>query len=181
MAKNITSVSWDLVGSDLPSGLSFDTATGTFSGTTSEIEDFILPVRVTTNYGYDIKDVTFEVKQGQYAPTITEGQKISFSNNGLGSSHTLEGTNVTLGENGITSVIWSISGLPSNTYGTDYTQSKYFDASTGTFIGTTGDLTDRFGYAMEAGTYTVPVTVTTNYGTTTENITLKISSSGEPT
>ena len=174
MAKNITSVSWDLVGSDLPSGLSFDTATGTFSGTTSEIEDFILPVRVTTNYGYDIKDVTFEVKQGQYAPTITEGQKISFSNYGLDSSYTLKGTNVTLGENGVTSVIWSISGLPSNTYGTDYTQSTYFDASTGTFK-------YEFGGGMETGTYTVPVTVTTNYGTTTENITLKISSSGEPT
>ena len=173
MAKNITSVSWDLVGSDLPSGLSFDTATGTFSGTTSEIEDFILPVRVTTNYGYDIKDVTFEVKQGQYAPTITEGQKISFSNYGLDSSYTLKGTNVTLGENGVTSVIWSISGLPSNTYGTDYTQSTYFDASTGTFK-------YEFGGGMETGTYTVPVTVTTNYGTTTENITLKISV-GEPT
>ena len=169
MAKNITSVSWDLVGSDLPSGLSFDTATGTFSGTTSEIEDFILPVRVTTNYGYDIKDVTFEVKQGQYAPTITKGQIISFSNQGLKSSYTLKGTNVTLGENGVTSVIWSISGLPSNTYGTDYTQSKYFDASTGTFK-------YEFGGGMETGTYTVPVTVTTNYGTTTENITLKISS-----
>ena len=173
MAKNITSVSWDLVGSDLPSGLSFDTATGTFSGTTSEIEDFILPVRVTTNYGYDIKDVTFEVKQGQYAPTITEGQIISFSNYGLESSYTLKGTNVTLGENGVTSVIWSISGLPSNTYGTDYTQSTYFDASTGTFK-------YEFGGGMETGTYTVPVTVTTNYGTTTENITLKISV-GEPT
>lgn len=56
MAKNITSVSWEA--SNLPSGLSFDTATGTFSGTPSVEGEFTVPVSVRTNYGEDSKDVT---------------------------------------------------------------------------------------------------------------------------
>lgn len=59
MPKNITNVSW--TASDLPSGLSFDSTTGTFSGTPNEPGEYCIPVSVTTNYGSDTKDVMIMV------------------------------------------------------------------------------------------------------------------------
>ena len=55
MPKNITSVAWEATP---PDGLSFDSATGTFSGTASvSAGEYEIPVKVTTNYGSDEKDV----------------------------------------------------------------------------------------------------------------------------
>ena len=65
MPKNITSVVWSA--SNLPSGLSFDTATGTFSGTPTVAGEYTVPVTVRTNYGEDTKDVV-----------ITENNKYTY-------------------------------------------------------------------------------------------------------
>ena len=54
-SKNITSVTWSC--GDLPAGVNFDTATGTFSGTPEEDGEYVVPVTVETNYGTDTKDV----------------------------------------------------------------------------------------------------------------------------
>ena len=64
MPKNITSVVWSA--SNLPSGLSFDTATGTFSGTPTVAGEYTVPVTVRTNYGEDTKDVVINVKKKMY-------------------------------------------------------------------------------------------------------------------
>ncbi len=55
MPKNITSVNW--TASSIPSGMNFDTSTGTFSGSPDEPGEYSVPVSVTTNYGSDTKDV----------------------------------------------------------------------------------------------------------------------------
>ena len=62
MEKRITSVQWSA--SNLPAGLSFDTATGTFSGTPSEAGDYTVPVSVKTNYGENAKDIKISVAEG---------------------------------------------------------------------------------------------------------------------
>ena len=74
MEKRITSVQWSA--SNLPAGLSFDTATGTFSGTPGEAGDYTVPVTVRTNYGEDMKDVLVsiaETAKGHFVYSITPG------------------------------------------------------------------------------------------------------------
>ena len=60
MPKQITRVLWEA--SNVPSGLSFDTATGTFSGTPDVEGEYTVPVSVETNYGRDSKDVVISIK-----------------------------------------------------------------------------------------------------------------------
>ena len=73
MEKRITSVQWSATG--LPAGLSFNTATGTFSGTPSEAGDYTVPVMVKTNYGQDSKNVIINVEGGLPAyPVYAIGQ-----------------------------------------------------------------------------------------------------------
>ncbi len=67
MPKNITSVEWQA--SDIPSGLAFDTATGTFSGTPAGVGEYTVPVTVTTNYGTDTKDVMVKTSERVIADT----------------------------------------------------------------------------------------------------------------
>ena len=55
MPKKITNVQWSA--SNVPDGVSFDTQTGTLSGTPSVLGEYTVPVKVTTNYGTDQKDV----------------------------------------------------------------------------------------------------------------------------
>ena len=71
MSKNITSVVWEA--SDLPTGITFDTDTGIFSGTPSEAGEYSVPVKVTTNYGSDEKDVSIVV-EGEAYPVYAIGQ-----------------------------------------------------------------------------------------------------------
>lgn len=59
MPKNITSVNW--TASSIPSGMNFDTSSGTFSGSPDEPGEYSVPVSVTTNYGSDTKDVEIKV------------------------------------------------------------------------------------------------------------------------
>ena len=56
MPPNITQVDWRY-GGWLPSGLSFNEQTGTFSGTPTKGGEYTVPVSVRTNYGEDTKDV----------------------------------------------------------------------------------------------------------------------------
>ena len=63
MPKNITSVEWQAL--DIPPGLAFDQATGTFTGTPGEAGDFTVPVTVTTNYGTDTKDVMITIEESE--------------------------------------------------------------------------------------------------------------------
>ena len=67
-SKNITSVTWSC--GDLPAGVNFDTATGTFSGTPGEDGEYVVPVTVETNYGTDTKDVKLIVAEPE--PEIPE-------------------------------------------------------------------------------------------------------------
>ncbi|MBR0204990.1 MAG: putative Ig domain-containing protein, partial [Synergistaceae bacterium] len=72
MPKNITSVEWQAL--DIPPGLAFDQATGTFTGTPGEAGDFTVPVTVTTNYGTDTKDVLIKaVKTGEWGNIQVSG------------------------------------------------------------------------------------------------------------
>ncbi|MBQ7220793.1 MAG: putative Ig domain-containing protein [Synergistaceae bacterium] len=77
--KQITSVVWSC--GALPAGVSFNTATGTFSGTPEVEGEYIVPVTVTTNYGTDMKNVTLSVAEpeveedGEYGPVYAIGTK----------------------------------------------------------------------------------------------------------
>ena len=55
MPRHITKVKRSA--SELPWGVSFNEATGTFSGTPEDIGEYIIPVTVQTNYGKDSKNV----------------------------------------------------------------------------------------------------------------------------
>lgn len=73
MPKNITSVVWSA--SNLPSGLSFDTATGTFSGTPTTAGEYTVPVTVRTNYGEDTKNVVISVKNNYPVIVLSMGNE----------------------------------------------------------------------------------------------------------
>ena len=60
MPPKITRVRWSA--SDIPWGMTFDEATGTFDGTPDEEGEYTVPVKVQTNYGSDTKDVIINVK-----------------------------------------------------------------------------------------------------------------------
>ena len=59
MTPIINKVRWSA--SNLPYGISFDEATGTFSGTPEEAGEYVVPVSVETNYGSYKKDIEFVV------------------------------------------------------------------------------------------------------------------------
>ena len=61
MPRNITEVGWGYTGR-LPNGISFNEATGIFSGTPTKVGEYTIPVTVWTNYGEDTKDVKIVVK-----------------------------------------------------------------------------------------------------------------------
>ena len=89
MPKNITSVEWQA--QDIPSGLAFDKATGTFTGTPSAAGDFTVPVSVTTNYGSDTKNVLVKAAESEeiidtsnsryITECVDDGEKIIFFGN----------------------------------------------------------------------------------------------------
>ena len=64
MQPNITQVEWSAT--NVPSGLSFNAQTGTFSGTPTTSGTYTVPVHVETNYGEDTKDVTIAVRTVAY-------------------------------------------------------------------------------------------------------------------
>ena len=64
MPKKITSVTWSAT--SVPSGVSFNAQTGTFSGTPEVEGTYTVPVHVETNYGEDTKDVVIEVEASGY-------------------------------------------------------------------------------------------------------------------
>ena len=79
MPKNITSVEWQA--QDIPSGLAFDSQTGTFTGTGEEAGIFTIPVTVTTNYGTDTKDVKITIERRNY-PLYVIGSKAEVRSEG---------------------------------------------------------------------------------------------------
>ena len=64
MPKLITSVKWEASG--LPSNLSFNKNTGTFTGTAEQVGEYTVPVKVTTNYGEAQEDVNIFVDGKSY-------------------------------------------------------------------------------------------------------------------
>lgn len=66
MSKIITYSNWSAI--NVPSGISFDTSSGIFSGTpNAETGEYTIPVSVQTNYGSDSKDVTILVEGKSYS------------------------------------------------------------------------------------------------------------------
>ena len=59
MPPLITRVEWSA--QDLPLGVTFNEANGTFSGTPEDVGEYVVPVIVQTNYGKDTKDVVIGV------------------------------------------------------------------------------------------------------------------------
>lgn len=59
MAKKITSVAWSASG--VPPGISLGSSDGIFSGTPTQVGDYTVPVKVTTNYGSDQENVLIHV------------------------------------------------------------------------------------------------------------------------
>ena len=80
MSKNITSSIWSA--SDVPAGLSFDTALGIFSGTPNIAPgQYVVPVCVNTNYGSDSKNVTILVEDKSYGVFSIGYKAAAWSNN----------------------------------------------------------------------------------------------------
>ena len=65
----------------MPWGMSFNETTGTFTGTPTETGEYVVPVRVQTNYGQDQKDV-YIVVENPASPVYAIGaQAATWSNN----------------------------------------------------------------------------------------------------
>ena len=79
MPKKITSVKW--TASEIPSGLSFNESTGTFSGTAANAGEYTVPVTVETNYGTDTKDVAVNVEGRAYSVYAVGSKAATWSNN----------------------------------------------------------------------------------------------------
>ena len=79
MEKNITRVTWSA--KNIPSGLSFNTSTGTFTGQLDAEGEYIVPVKVETNYGEDEKDVKIVVEGGSYPVYAIGGYAANWSQN----------------------------------------------------------------------------------------------------
>ena len=116
MPKNITSVVWSA--SNLPSGLSFDTATGTFSGTPTTAGEYTVPVTVRTNYGEDTKDVVITVKKKMYTScffTMYQKQYLTGETLAIDMHDYVRGFGVdepvSLSDDGVTSLHYSIRGV----------------------------------------------------------------------
>ena len=77
MQPNITQVEWSAT--NVPSGLSFNAQTGTFSGTPTTSGTYTVPVHVETNYGEDTKDVTIAVETPGYDVYAVGAQAATWS------------------------------------------------------------------------------------------------------
>ena len=78
MEKKITSVLWSA--SNVPAGLSFNTASGTFSGTPTTEGDYTVPVTVKTNYGQDTKNVKISVAEAALSYEELRVSRMDFDN-----------------------------------------------------------------------------------------------------
>ena len=77
MEKKITSVLWSA--SNVPAGLSFNTASGTFSGTPTTAGDYTVPVTVRTNYGEDTKNVKISVVEAALSYEELQISRLDFT------------------------------------------------------------------------------------------------------
>lgn len=77
MPAQITSVKW--TAQNIPSGLTLDEATGTFSGTATEVGEYIVPVTVETNYGTDTKDVSLNITSDLQITTKSLAKATNYS------------------------------------------------------------------------------------------------------
>ena len=92
MPKKITSVNWTASG--IPSGLSFNEETGTFTGTAGEAGEYTVPVTVRTNYGTDTKDVTVTVEGRAYPVYAVGSQAAEWSENAEADANGFRGLNM---------------------------------------------------------------------------------------
>ena len=81
MSKIISYSNWNA--KNIPHGISFDAASGVFSGSPNvEAGEYVVPVSVQTNYGYDAKNVTIVVEKNENYPVYAIGfMAKSWSNN----------------------------------------------------------------------------------------------------
>lgn len=159
----VTSVVWAC--DDLPDGASIEANTGKITWNvpwnTSTSESTRFTVKVTTNAGTDSKQVSITVVVPESSkPKIESGQSISGQvGHAVTPPYQVKGTGVKVGENGVTSAVWSATGLPSNVG---------IAAETGIIQGALHPGTDS------GSPYTVNVKVVTNFGTATETITMTV-------
>ena len=95
MAKTITNVLWEAT--NLPSGLSINSATGVISGTPNvQPGTYTATIKVTTNYGTDSKSITINVAIPEnWKPVIDPNQVIETTADEVMTAYTVTGTNVT--------------------------------------------------------------------------------------
>ncbi|THF67244.1 hypothetical protein E6C76_02370 [Pseudothauera nasutitermitis] len=157
-------LTWEVTG--LPSGLAFDAATRTISGTTTEIGTFTLTVKVTDTHGASAsRTLDLVVEQiANRAPTVNAdaASTLASATEGTAYSATLDGSLFSDADSLYGDTLsWTVTGLPDG-----FT----FDAATLTISGTSSAL----------GDYNLTVTVTDESGATaTVELTLRVISTEE--
>lgn len=158
----ITSVVWAC--DDLPSGAAIEANTGKITwnvpwdASTSAPTTFT--VKVTTNAGTDSKQVSVTVAVPESVkPVITAGQTINAKVNNAMTDYPVQGTNVKVGQNHVTSAVWSCTDLPTG---------LTINADTGVISGTPDLGTDS------SSPYTSNLKVVTNFGTATNTATVTV-------
>ena len=141
-SNGITSVKWEAT--NLPNGITFDN--GNFSGAGTEVFNGTSIITITTNGGTIDTNVIWNIIE---VPAPTLNGKTLNKDVGDTINETISGTNITVGTNGVTSVSWSATNLPT---GVSFSNGKFTGSPTAAFSGTS------------------VVTVTTNGGTASANI-----------
>lgn len=158
----ITSVVWSC--DDLPSGATIEANTGKVTWNvpwdTGTASPTTFTVKVTTNAGTDSKQVSVTVAVPESVkPAITAGQTIDAKVNNAMAAYTVQGTNVKVGQNHVTSVVWSCTDLPTG---------LSINADTGVISGTPDLGTDS------SSPYTANLKVVTNFGTAVNTATVTV-------
>ena len=200
-SKGITSVAWSASG--LPSGLSINSSTGQITGAASSPGTWTATITCTTNYGTASRAVTVTINK--YYPPDIGGSALYFFNGkqlGLMTSNLrlfqnisiqngneyfygmipfMRGNNTNVdSDKGITSVQWSVSGLPSGLY--LYTETNDGTAQTLDNYTTYYKAGDAYivGNPTVTGTFTAYFTCTNNYGSSTRALTITVKTCSYP-
>lgn len=158
----ITSVVWSC--DDLPSGAAIEANTGKVTWNvpweTSTTAPVKFTIKVTTSAGMDSKQVSVTVAVPESVkPAITAGQTVEGRVNNALTAYMVQGTNVKVGQNHVTSVVWSCTNLPTG---------LSINADTGVISGTPDLGTDS------SSPYTANLKVVTNFGTAMNTATVTV-------
>ena len=145
-SNGITSVKWEAT--NLPNGITFDN--GNFSGAGTEVFNGTSIITITTNGGTIDTNVIWNIIE---VPAPTLNGKTLNKDVGDTINETISGTNITVGTNGVTSVSWSATNLPS---GVSFSDGKFTGSPTATFSGkTTVKVTTNGGTASAYVTWDI--------------------------